>query len=195
MNKENLYRYILGGIILICLILLFIQNISSITGHATTGSTYSNVTISKALAINFCDNMVDGILFGDVSTLPATNINASHNYDGASNGSTLCILVSNDSNTNIDLCTKADTDLTNPENDEIIGLGNETYAHFESTNSTHPDLDLETSLTESYVQAGDNVVVGEAYYYRFWLDIPGAQPTGSYNNTVSFKGVSTGVAC
>lgn len=190
MNNETLYRYVLGGIILVCLVLLFVQNVSSITGHATSDSTHSEVTITSYLSIAFCANLTDGILFGEVDTLPATNINASHNYDGASDGSTMCIMISNDSNTNVDLQIKGDDDLTSSGGD-IIGLDNETYSNFiGSTNSTHPLLSEETSLTTGYVTAGANVPIGSANYYRFWLDIPGGQASGTYNNTVSFKGVN-----
>jgi hypothetical protein len=56
-------------------------------------------------------------------------------------------------------------------------------------------LDLETSLTTSYVKSGEDVSVGENNYYRFWLDVPGGQPTGDYTNLVYFKGIQTGSSC
>lgn len=189
-----MYRYILGGIILICLVLFFVQNVSSITGHATEDSTYSEVTIQSYLAINFCDNLSTGILFGDVISLPATNINGSHNYDGTSSASTYCILVSEDSNTAVDFCLKADDDLISPGADRI-GLSNETYANSTTSDLATPALANEVPLTTSYVKSSSSISVGGTNYYRFWLDIPGGQATGTYNNTVSFKGVNTGNAC
>jgi len=194
MKKEDWYRYILAVVILICLVLLFLANVFSITGHATEGSTYSNVTIQKYLAISFSTNLSDGILFGDIATLPAVNINATHNYDDGSDGSTMYIAVSNDSNTPVDFCTKGNDDLTSIAAD-TIGLANETYHNSTTTDITNPDVAAEISLTTSYVKSGNNVAVGTNNYYRFWLDIPVAQPSGSYNNTVSFKGVTTGVSC
>lgn len=189
-----MYRYVLGGIILICLVLLFVQNVSSITGHATEDSTYSEVTIQSYLAIDFCENLSTGILFGDVISLPATNINGSHNYDGTADASTYCIMVNEDSNTEVDFCLKADDDLTSPALD-TIGLANETYANATSTDINTPSLANQVSMTTSYVKAGSNIGIGDTNYYRFWLDIPGGQATGTYNNTVSFKGVNTGNAC
>lgn len=166
----------------------------TLTGYATEGTTVSNVTISKFLAIEFSPGLNEGIQFGSVNTLPATDINASHNYDGPSSGTGYYINVSTDGNTNIDFCIKANTGLTSAGLD-VIGLGNETYSNSTSTNATIPLLASQTPLTTSYVKSGANVAVGTANYWRFWLDIPAAQPSGDYNNTVSFKGVSTGLSC
>jgi hypothetical protein len=195
MKKRDWYRVILGIIVLICLILLFFSGPKAVvTGHATESTTTSNVTIQKYLSITFCANLTAGISFGDVSTLPATNLNGTHNYDDIGTGTTYCVNVSDDGNTAIDFCSKADWGL-NTTSGDIIGLDNETYSNYTSSNATVPDLTDEISLTTSYVKSGNAIAVGAQNFYRFWLDIPAAQPSGDYNNTVYFKGVSTAIAC
>ena len=208
-KKSNWFSVLLILVILIALIMLILQNTLfksslsiievpasgfGITGHATSASTISNVTIEKYLSLALCTNLSAGIIFGNVSALPATNINASHNYDGTSSGSTMCVNISDDGNTNVDLCTKANAALASLALD-VIALGNETYSNSTVTNSTHPILGDDVALTTSYVKSGNAISVGNVNYYRFWLDIPVAQPSGDYNNTVYFKGVTTTLVC
>lgn len=194
MIKSKFYNVFLMILIFVCLVLVVIQNFHFITAFAVEDSATSNVSVLKALSISFSDNLSSGILFGDVSVLPATNINASHNYDGTSSGSTFFINVSEDGNTAVDLCIKASGNMISPALDQI-GLANETYSNSTLTNLTSPILGDETSLTTSYEKSGENVPTGGVNYYRFWLDIPASQPSGDYNNTVSFKGIQTGVLC
>ncbi len=181
-------------IIVASLLFLFFQNFGNLTGQAIQGEVPSNVTVSKYLAIQFGTSLGEGIQFGNVAFLPVTNVNASHNYDNGVNGTTYTIDVSNDSNTAVDFCILANAGLTSPTFD-VIGLGNETYSAYNSTNSTYPLITLETPMTLSYVKAVNNIHVGNSSYWRFWLDVPTAQPSGDYNNTVSFKGVQTGQSC
>ena len=63
------------------------------------------------------------------------------------------------------------------------------------TNISNPDSSDETSLTTSYEKAGSSISIGSINYYRFWLDVPGAQASGDYNNTVYFKGTQAGSSC
>jgi hypothetical protein len=192
---SEMYNIILVVVIVVALGLLFFQNVSAITGHATSDSTTSNVTIEYYLSLALCSNLSEGISFGNVSSLPATNINATHNYDGVLfTGSTYCINVSDDGNTPIDLCLGANADLTNPALD-VIEIGNETYANWTSTNATIPYPENETALSTNYAKSGLAIAAGDVNYYRFWLDIPAAQPSGSYNNSVYFKGVTQSVSC
>jgi len=192
--KFEIYNTVLILVILLCLFFVFFQNHAIISGKATSVFATSNVSVQNYLSIALCTNLSTGILFGDVATLPAININATHNYDGTSTGSTFCVNVSLDSNTAIDLCSKANTHLTSPSLD-TIGLANETYSNSTSTDATLPALGSDVSLTTSYVKSGDAIAAGGLNYYRFWLDIPAAQPSGDYNNTVYFKGVTTTLAC
>ncbi len=193
-REKNWYKVILIAVLVLSLVFLFFENVNAITGHATEGSTTSNVTIEKYLAINFCTNLSEGIYFGSVDTLPANNINATHDYDGASSATTYCTIVSADSNTNIDFCTKANAGLTSLAL-EVIGLGNETYSNATTTSVTVPELANQVSMTTSYVKSGNSIAPAGYNYYRFWLDISAAQPSGDYNNSVSFKGVTTGLSC
>ena len=192
-DKTDLF---LVGIIVICFLFLVVNSLFSFTGSATSGSTPSNVSVSKYLAISLGANLSEGIQFGTVAFLPVTDLNASHNNDSNdyTGGTTYTIDVSTDSNTEVDFCILANAGLTSSDTD-VIGLANETYSAYNLTNVTHPDLSLETSLTQSYVKAVSEIAAGNSSYWRFWLDIPAAQPSGDYNNTVSFEGVTTGLSC
>jgi len=194
MKKINFYNFVLVFVIIFCLILLILQNAGVISGNIIEFPVSSNVSINKYLAVSFSANLSDGILFGDVVVLPAIKINASHNYDGGDNFTSIYITVSEDGNTAVDFCTRADDALRSIAND-TIELGNETYANSSLSNLTIPDLANNLSLTTSYVKTGNAVGVGGINYYRFWLDVPAAQPSGNYNNSISFKGVQTGVSC
>ena len=190
---EDKKELLLFFAVVICFI-LFLGNFF-ITGKITSVDTPSNVSVSKYLAISFGTNLAQGIQFGTVSFLPATNINATHNYDGASTGTTYTIDVSTDSNSQVDFCIKANAGLTSAALD-VIGLGNETYSALNLTDSTHPLLSNKTAMTTSYVKSyASSIVPGNSSYWRFWLDIPSAQPSGDYNNSVSFEGVTSGSIC
>jgi len=193
MNKENLALVFFVALFIFSISMLVIGG-SQLTGHATSGSTVSNVTIVSYLSISMSQNLSSGILFGSVDTLPATDINATHNYDGPTSGTSMNITVSTDSNVNVDFCTKANAGMQTSGSD-IIGIGNETYSNATTVSSTVPALGSQVPLTASYVKSGFNVTRGGNNYYRFWLDIPAAQAPGTYNNTVSFEGLTTGGAC
>jgi len=201
MEKDNVFLTVFGAIFLFSMVMLVGGSFSGpvslgkgITGHATEYSTTSNVTISKYLSISMSTNLTGGITFGSVDSLPATNSNATHNNDSAGSGTSMFVNVSTDSNTNVDFCVKASADMQSVALDSI-GLGNESYANATSTSASVPALANEVSLTTGYVSAGTNVTIGTPVYYRFWLDIPSGTPSGTYNNTVDFKGVETGIAC
>lgn len=181
-------------VILLCLVFLIFQNLNTLTGNVTGGSIPTNVSVSKYLAVTFGANLASGIEFGKVVFLPAANVNASHNYDGINNATTFYIAVSSDSNSAVDFCIKADKGLTSPALD-VIGLGNETYSNSTTTNLNFPSLSSETSLTTNYTKSSYGVGTGDSVYWRFWLDVPVSQPSGEYNNTISFKGVTSGSVC
>lgn len=201
-----MYGIILMVIILVALVMIIVQNvrltgnasevIPSITGHATERETVSNVSIQYFLSIDLCTNLSEGIFFGEVLTLPGLGLNGSHNYDGntPNNETTYCINVSGDSNTAVDFCIKANWDMNNSADDKIL-VGNETWSNYTLTNDTHPLPGSEVSLTNSYADAGYNIPKETENWYRFWLDIPTGQPSGDYNNTIYFKGITTGNTC
>ena len=195
MKGIGYYNLVLILVILICLGFLIFQNSFRFSGKTVEIPVSSNVSISKYVSITFSSNLSEGILFGVVSVLPAENINASHNYDGESNSTSLYINVSADGNTAVDFCIRANDNLTSVAAD-AIGLANETYANSTVTNTGTPGAAANsTALTTSYVKSGNAVSTGGVNYYRFWLDIPAAQPSGNYNNTVFFKGVTTTLSC
>ena len=192
MGERDWYQYILVVIIVVCVVLVVIQNVNALTGRATEITTSSNVTIVEYLAIDGSTELDTGISFGTVSQLPITDQNATQNGGG---GITLYwINVSQDGNTAVDFCIKGNDDLENVGAD-IIGLGNESYNNATTTDAVTPTLAGQVPLTVGYVKAGVNVGAGSSNYYRFWLDVPASTATGSYNNTLSFKGVSTGGSC
>ncbi|MFA5060819.1 MAG: hypothetical protein WC494_00690 [Candidatus Pacearchaeota archaeon] len=193
MKRDNFFIVFFGILLVLSISMILLQSIG-MTGYVTEGSAVSNVTITSYLAIQMSSNLGEGILFGTINELPGTNVNATHNHDGGSSGSTMYIEVSNDSNSNVDLCIKANEDLMSQEL-EIIGVGNQTYANSTTTDAGTPAVASEVSLTKSYVKSGVDIEKGSNFYYRFWLDIPAAQPVGTYNNTVYFKGVITGGNC
>ncbi len=186
---------IFGALLILSVGMIIIENsFPRITGFATSQSTISNVTISKYFSIDMSDNLSDGIQFGTVDTIPVIDHNSTWN-NITSNATGMFLNVSTDSNTNVDFCVQANTDLTDPSNSATIGLGNESYANDTTTNYTLPALASQVSLTTSYVKSGYNITVGGINYYRFWLDIPAATTSGTYNNSVDFKGVQVNTSC
>ncbi len=197
--KEILVLAVFGVVFLLSLFMLIIGTVGasgkSLTGHVTETATVSNVTIAKYLAIDMSTNLTEGIMFGSVNTLPATNVNATHNYDDASSGTSMFLNVSADSNTNVDFCIKANAAMADPVSGGVLGIGNETYANSTTTDIDNPGVGSELALTTEYAKSGVNVTIGSASYYRFWLDVPVSVQAGTYNNTVWFKGIETTGSC
>lgn len=194
---------IFGAVFLFALVMLASQGFRS-TGYVTETTTTSNVTVNVYFSIALSTNLSRGIQFGDVSTLPAYNLNGTANNDSGFNttisgpptsasGTTYYANVSTDSNSAVDFCIKAD--LLNTSSGDFIGLGNETYMNSTATNTSAPFVVDETSFTTAYVKSGDDIAIGSTNYYRFWLDVPASTATGTYNNTVSFKGVTSTGSC
>lgn len=181
-------------VLLVALVMLFFENTSAITGRATSANTISNVSISAYLAINMGVNLSSGIYFGNISSLPAVDLNGTHNYDGLINDTTYWIEVHSDSNTDVDFCLKANDNMSNGVGGEIP-LVNETYWMTNTTTATLPDLSDAISMTTTFDKRSPPIGVGSLAYWRFWLDIPGGTETGVFNNTVSFRGVNTGTPC
>ncbi len=176
-------------------IVLFIRGAPS-TGHATESSTSSNVTITKYLSIALSANLSNGIEFGSIDTLPAVDVNATDNSNGGSNASSLYINVSTDSNTAVDFCIKANSDLLDSSSGAVIGLTNETYLNSSNSSSTLPGPSTSgVVLTTTYVKASAPTGRGNVTFYRLWLDVPAAIASGSYNNSIYFKGVETATDC
>jgi hypothetical protein len=201
-KKTDLIVTIFGTLLLFSLIMIFTKG-GMTTGYITQASTTSNVTISTYFAIAMCTNLSDGIRFGNITALPATDINATHNYDGVNTtlsspinfASSMCMNVSTDSNSNVDFCVSASDDLKTMGGGDVINVANETYYNDTITNISNPQLASQVALTTTATRAGSNIDQGNYNYYKFWLDIPASQASGTYNNTITFKGVTVGGSC
>src|SRR6056297_1154437 len=192
---KRIYNGILIGILVISLALLFFSNVNAITGRATEGSTYSNVTIEKYLAIEMSPNLSAGIDFGTIETLGVDNYNATENYNGTSNSTLYWITVSEDSNTAVDLCTRANAPMANAGGAEIP-LVNESFASNVTVSDLNdPSLSNAIDYTTNYQEGHFDVPVGNTSYWRFWLDAPLGQETGNCNNTIYFQGSNVGSGC
>jgi len=193
---DGLVLVLLVLVSLFSIVMIFNQSIKT-TGFATTETTVSNVTISKYLSITMSTNLSKGIFFGTVNSLPAVNINASGNNNSLSTGanSTFFINVSTDSNTNVDFCLKAISNLIDSAGGNMLNVGNESYSNSTTTNETLPAVGKEVIFTTSGIKAGINITAGNVTYYRFYLDVPTGTPSGIYNNTISFEGVEVLGAC
>jgi len=192
--EGGIYRKVLIIIFIASLLLLGFENICAITGHVTETTTPSQVTIMRSLAISFSSQLGEGIIFDEVRFLPATNVNATHNYDGIANASGYFVLVSPDGNVPVDVCLRAEGPLTTIGGDTIPLVG-ETYSHSKSSNITTPSVLLEAPLTTDYVLSSENIPLGGTGYLRFFLDVPTAQAPGDYSNNIFFKGTPTGAGC
>jgi len=166
------------------------------TGAATTQTTQSRVAISYYYAITLSTNLQAGIDFGNVTSLPANDLNATHDFDGANSTTTFWVHESNDSNVNIDICHRAQGPLMTVGND-TIGLGNYTWSDSLTNTSNVPSgppgtNTFNTTLTKAN---NNNIAPNGNGFYRYWLDIPIGQAAGSYTNTVEYKAVYTGASC
>lgn len=173
---------------------------TSIIGLATEQSTVSEAVIAKYLAISKSGNLSDGIDFGNITSLPATDTNATMDYNGTTNQSwaneTLYwIELDYDSNTNVDFCVRSTT--FNTSGGDEIGLGNYTWNDSLSNNFSEPSLTYSGPMytNQSYKKGLANLVPGNNATYRFWLDVAAYVNPGTYNSTVWFKGVPTGDSC
>lgn len=202
-GNENVVVAVFGALFLLSIFLMVSQQGLRTTGFVTSNTT-SNVTISTYFAIQMSPNLSSGISFGNISSLPALFANATHNYDGTNttpqtpangtDGTSMWMNVSTDSNTAVDFCILANASLKDAGGDSIL-LPNETYYNSTSTNYSLPSITSDTALTTAYVKAGPGVVVGGSLYYRFWLNVTAGTPSGDYLNKVAFEGVSTGGSC
>ena len=186
------YRVILVIVLIISLLLLGFESIGALTGKATV-STPSEVSVISFIAMTFSTDLQDGIVFEEINFLPAENVSADKNYN-STNETEYYVLVSSNSNSEMDLCIRAGGDLLNPSLD-AIGIGNETYSHSLLSNVSLPSLSEDTSLTLSYVPSGNNIPLGGKNNLRFWLDVPAGQAPGTYNNSIYFKGMRSGDGC
>ncbi len=174
---------------------------ATLTGAAVSKSTTSSAVIQKYFSINVSENLSAGIDFGVIETLPTANQNATLNWNDTSypaendgNETLYFLTVETDSNTPVDFCITA-TEF-NTSGGVEIEIGNYTFSDSEWNNITYPGpIDELTMSTSSYVAGETGIAVGSSDYFRFWLDVPATTASGTYNNTVTFLGRSTGSGC
>ena len=167
-----------------------------ITGFATPQSvgTTATANIIYYYALAESTDFNSGIDFGTLvhNTL---NNNATANYDNS--GTSYALNLSTDSNTDISICVKANTDLkihSSPSN--IIGIGNMTFNASTTNTSTIPSFAARIEMNKSvYRNATHNLGAGNATFFRFWLSVPEDTIPGNYNNTAEFKTVRAGDNC
>ena len=198
-KKEDVSLIALNFLLILLVIGLFTQNYYGervITGMATTLNISTTASIQSYFAINASTNMTNqGIVF-NITTLPATNANATGNYISppTSNLSYFYLTVEVDSNVNVDFCIKANDSLRSGAN--FIDLGNYTFSNSTGNNITSPSIGSSRALVSSYfLNSTRNLAINGVDYYRFWLSVPATQAAGTYVNTINFKGVQTGNAC
>jgi len=169
---------------------------SSITGAATTQTTQSRVAISYYYAITLSANLADGIDFGNITSLPVNDQNATDDYNGANSTTTMWVHEANDSNVNIDICHKAQGPLSTVGND-TIGLGNYTWSDNKNNTISQPSGPPGDNTFTTFFAKGNSVNIAPdgKGYYRYWLDVPVGQAAGTYTNTVEYKAVYTGASC
>ncbi len=192
---------ILSAAILISAAGVFTTWSNNITGAFTSASTTSSAVIEKYFSINVSGNLSSGIDFGTIASLPAVNQNASLNlndtqYPAENDGNETLywVTVETDSNTPVDFCITGTA--FNTSGGEEIGIGNYTFSDSPWNNVTYPGPVDELAMnTAAYVAGETGIGVGSSDYFRFWLDVPATTSSGTYNNTVTFLGRPTGVAC
>lgn len=196
MEKSTILIVAICALAVVLLGGLLISSKMPVSGAATTQTTQSRVSISYYYAISLSANLGDGIDFGNITSLPANDLSATDNYNGANSTTTLWVLESNDSNVNIDICHKAQGPLSTVGND-TIGLGNYTWSDsLTNTNSSPSGPPGTNTFTTSFAKGNNNnIAPGGQGYYRYWLDIPVGQAAGTYTNTVEYKAVYTGASC
>jgi hypothetical protein len=169
---------------------------SGITGFATSQSvgTTATANIIYYYALAESTDFSSGIDFSSLAHNTQNN-NASSNYEDSGTGYALNL--STDSNTDISICVKANTDLkihTSPST--LIGIGNMTFNASTTNTSTVPGFSTRIEMNKSiFRNATHNLGAGNATFFRFWLTVPADTVSGTYNNTAEFKAVRAGADC
>ena len=196
-NKSAIAKaIILSAMMLIAVTVPIVMLDGGITGFATSQSTTTTATaeIVYYYALAESADFSGGIDFSSLAHNTENN-NASSNYENSGTGYALNL--STDSNTDVSICVKANTDLKNHTNSSnLIGIGNMTF-NASITNSTGlPAFGNRTEMNSSiFRNATHNLGAGNATFFRFWLTAPDAAVPGDYNNTATFKAVRTGNDC
>ena len=199
MEKGDETRLWLGVLLILALGAGMYFGVRSYGPGAATGqaiSTTSNVTVQVIISAAASPNLINGIEFGSIATLPATDVNATDNYNGGGappGDSTLYIAIDSQTNVNVDLCINATAPLTLGAGGPTIPLAGYTFNTATNPNPSGPAGSTSLSLTAQ--KAGLALTPGQSNYYRYWLDVPGSTVPGDYNNSLSFIAVQAGAPC
>jgi len=179
----------IATLIIFFLALVIMSTHSQVTAQSEV-STPSSVTISSYIAIGLSNDLANGIEFGNL--VPGTNDNPAFDNDkGEGGGTSMWVEVSPESNVGVDLCIKDNQPLTSNGNQ----IPNEGYTWSDNRDPMLPNLPG-TPISTTYRKTNEIALApGERDYFRFWLDVPTAQPPGTYTNLVYFKAVETGLPC
>jgi len=165
------------------------------TGYAVDQSGNRNQTEQREVTVN----IVSGIAI-DLSSKLASQINwtitTSDIFNQSAEGNNgndttdYFVNISVESGT-ADIYIRANSDLITSDLD-ILGLGNETLS-YNTTNSSVPSQQkfaLTTNFADNKI--GNSLGDGSTVYLKFFIDIPIAQPAGTYNNSLEIKAVPVG---
>lgn len=134
------------------------------------------------VAVDLSENLSSGI-FWNISSLPTEN-NSAEGNNGLGNTSFFVEVIVEGGSASVSL--RANGDLISGGGD-VIGLGNESYS-VNLSDANVPSSE-KIKLTTSPVNIGENLSNGSIMYLKFFLDIPGGQPAGTYNNSLLFNAV------
>jgi len=196
-NKSTMAKaIILSAMMLMAVTVPVMMLDGGITGFATSQSVGTTATANVVYyyALGESSDFSGGINFGSLSHNTQNN-NASSNYENSGTGYALNL--STDSNTDVSVCVKANTDLkihTSPNT--LIGIGNMTFNASTTNTSSAPSFVARTEMNKSiFRNATHNLGAGNATFFRFWLTVPDGTPPGDYNNSATFKAIRAGDAC
>jgi Tfp pilus assembly protein FimT len=186
--------------LMIAFALLAIVAVSLSLSHLTFSAsdeetTSSSADITKQVAISKSANLTTGILFGTLDP-DSDNNNATGNFNDTDQMTQFWLTIDDTTNTPIDICTKDSAPLTKAGDN----IPNTNYKWNSTTTNSAGDPYISGdrfAITTSYDtvnKIADSQTSG-TYYLRFTLDVPAAQPAGSYSNTVYFKGADDVSGC
>lgn len=162
-----------------------------------TGSTVMNASVSAVISVNASPALTSGVLFGSVSA--NTNNNMAQNDTTRTGNVTDYYIGSPSTNTgNLNMWHYA-PNMDRSGNPDIIGIGNVTNEGNQTSDGNNINMTLTTDgtvqLTTAFAKVGgatdapcDSVTPGGECWVAYWLDVPNALPSGTYNTTYYYCG-------
>ena len=146
-------------------------------------STSSNVTVNVYVSMGLSTAFDSGVEFGNLDPASSDNNATTCNALGCN------LTISSDTNIAVDIVMKVDANLTRYPNAETIPALNYTWNSTAGTSlQMLPGNVLNTTGYDyrTEFKVGDSVSAGGVRSWQAWLDIPGSQTAGTYNNTLFF---------